>query len=200
MIVGSLLGDAHLQKTRSGTGRCRLRICHSLAHREYVDWKHTVLLNPFCANTQPLHETSRPCEYQFYTMYTDSFSSYHSTWYVRGEASKFLKVVPSNIQDLLTDPISLAVWYLDDGSKRKDCEACRLATMGFSHQENIELVECLRANFGLKAKVEAVYPNRVGGPLYGLSFQSKASGYKRLKSLIYPFIEAEIPSMLYKLQ
>lgn len=110
MIVGSLLGDAHSQGSRSGTGRCRLGICHSLAERGYVDWKHTVLLNPFCANTQPPHETSRPCEDQFHTMYTDSFSSYHSTWYVRGEALKSLKVVPSNIQDLLTDPISLAVW------------------------------------------------------------------------------------------
>lgn len=51
-----------------------------------------------------------------------------------------------------------------------------MATMGFSLEEKIELVECLRANFGLEAKVEAVYPNRVGGPLYGLSFLSKASG------------------------
>lgn len=200
MIVGSLLGDAHMQKTRASTQRCRLRVCHNVAQRRYVDWKHSILLDPFCTNTQLPYETSRPGEYQFYTMYTNSFSSYHSTWYMRREASKYLKVVPSNIQELLTDPISLAVWYLDDGSKRKDCEACRLATMGFSHRENIELVECLRANFGLEAKVGAFYPNRVGGPLYGLSFSSKASGYKRLKSLIHPFVEAEVPSMLYKLQ
>ncbi len=119
MIAGSLLNDAHLQKTRASTQRCRLRIRDSAAQRQYVDWKHSVHINPFCANTRLSHETSRPGEYQFYTMYTDSFSSYHSTWYIRRETSKFLKVVPSNIQDLLTNPISLAVWYLDDGSKGK---------------------------------------------------------------------------------
>lgn len=58
------------------------------------------------------------------------------------------------------DPISLAVWYLDDGSKKSDCAACRLATLnicnletlqGFTLEENMALVECLRSNFGIEA-------------------------------------------------
>lgn len=106
-------------------------------------------------------------------------------------------MVPSYIGDLLVDPISLAVWYLDDGSKRADCEACRLATQGFTLEENMVLVECLRSNFGIEARVGAT--RGAGGRLYGLSIPSGPSGYRRLKSLIYPLVEAEIPSMLYKL-
>lgn len=36
----------------------------------------------------------------------------------------------------------------------------------FPHQG--ELVECLRANLGLEANIEAFYPNRLGGRLFGL--------------------------------
>lgn len=197
VIVGGLLGDLHIQKTSATTERCRLRICHSMAQREYVDWKHEVLRGPFCARTKPPFETARPGEYLFYTMYMDQFLPYRSEWYMRGELG-FRKVVPSNIGDLLVDPISLAVWYLDDGSKRSDCAACRLATQGFTLEENMALVECLRSNFGIEAKVGTW--RRAGGELYGLSLPSSPSGYKRLKSLIYPLVEAEIPSMLYKLQ
>lgn len=116
MIVGSLLGDAHLQKTKGSTQRCRLRMCHSVAQRQCVDWKHSLLLNPFCANTRALqsdatsHRTSRPGEHQSCIMYADSPSPCHSTWYIEGEALESLKVAISNREELLTDPISLAAW------------------------------------------------------------------------------------------
>lgn len=68
LIIGGLLGDLHVQKTTAATQRCRLRICHGIAQREYVDWKHSVLRDPFCDKTQPPHETARSGEYVFYTM------------------------------------------------------------------------------------------------------------------------------------
>lgn len=104
------------------------------------------------------------------------------------------------MQDLLVDPISLAGWSLDDGSKRGDCEACRLANQGFTLEEKMALVEWLRANFGIEAKIDVWSLQRAGRELYGLSLPSKPTGYKRLKSLIYPLVEAEIPTMLCKLQ
>ena len=62
------------------------------------------------------------------------------------------------------------------------------------------LVEWLKANFAIEAKVDTWFHKGVGRDIYGLSLPSKPYGYKRLKSLIYPFVRAEIPSMLYKLQ
>lgn len=39
LIIGGLLGDLHIQKTSAATGKCRLRFCHSLKQKDYVDWK-----------------------------------------------------------------------------------------------------------------------------------------------------------------
>jgi len=39
---------------------------------------------------------------------------------------RYVKTVPANLNKLLTDPLALAVWYLDDGTKRTDTESCRL--------------------------------------------------------------------------
>jgi hypothetical protein len=175
VIVGGLVGDLHVQKTTAATQRCRLRICHSLAQKEYVDWKYEQLKDPFCAKTKPPHETARSGEYVFYTMYTGQFLPYRSKWYREGP-SGFQKIVPDDIQDLLTDPISLAVLYLDDGSKRSDCEACRIATQGFTLEENMALVECLKVNFAIEAKVDTWFHKGAGRDIYGLSLPSKPSG------------------------
>ena len=41
------------------------------------------------------------------------------------------KIIPKNIEQLLIDPIALAIWYLDDGTKR-NYNGCRFATQSFS--------------------------------------------------------------------
>ena len=135
VVVGGLLGDLHIQRTTASTQRCRLRVCHSVAQREYVDWKYRVLMEPFCEGVKPPHETARAGEYMFYTKYRDEFLSYRDEWY-KDDGNRFRKRVPDTIDTMLVDPISLAVWYLDDGTKRNDSDACRLATQGFSLQEN----------------------------------------------------------------
>jgi len=72
VIVGCLLGDLHVQKNLSSTNRCRLRFCHSIKQKEYVDWKYTIFKNDFCKKTQAPYQTNRN-EYAFYTSYCDSF-------------------------------------------------------------------------------------------------------------------------------
>ncbi|MDX1920487.1 MAG: hypothetical protein SFU25_07125, partial [Candidatus Caenarcaniphilales bacterium] len=147
-------------------------------------------------------------EYIFYTEYSHEFSRYHSLWY----DSKFLfnmdekpkksykKILPSNISELLVDPVALAVWYLDDGSKRIDSNACRFASQSFSEKENIKLQECLQSNFNLYSTIDKWWDKKSNRFIYGICIPSKNSSYKDFKKLIYDFVEAEIPSMLYKLQ
>jgi hypothetical protein len=93
-------------------------VCHSIGQREYVYWKYTVLREPFCKSVKPPHETARPGEYVFYTMYRDEFILY------RNDGNGFKKRVPNKIDTLLVDLISLAIWYLDDGTKKNDSDAC----------------------------------------------------------------------------
>ncbi len=162
LIIGGLLGDMHIQKTSASTNRCRLRICHSLRQKKYVDWKHSVLLTPFCKKTKPPYVDNRQPitpAYLFYTSYRDEFLLYHTAWYQRkGLGSRITKIVPANIKQLLVDPIALAVWYLDDGTKRSGYNACRFATQSFSLKENKLLALCLKDNFGLVATIEVWRP------------------------------------------
>ncbi len=214
IIIGSLLGDIHIQKTNALTEKCRLRFSHSIKQKNYVDWKYTVFKNQFCSKTKPPYKTARilkDCfqgEYIFYTEYANEFSWYHSTWYTQkikvDENGKlkytYKKKIPNNILELLVDPVMLAIWYLDDGSKRNDCNACRLATQSFSEKENIMLQQCLQTNFNLSVTINKYKNKKTGKFLYGLSIPSKNSSYKNFKNYIYNFVKAEIPSMLYKLQ
>ena len=86
VIVGSLLGDLHLQKNLSSTNRCRLRFCHSIKQKEYVDWKYTIFKDDFCKKTKAPYQTNRN-EYAFYTSYCDSLKFYHTKnmWYEKNE-------------------------------------------------------------------------------------------------------------------
>ena len=204
VIVGGLLGDMHIQKTTASTNRCRLRICHSIMQREYVDWKHSVLVTPFCKKTKPPYRDDRRLttpEYMFYTSYRDEYIPYHTAWYQRrGPDSGTTKIVPVNIKQLLVDPIALAVWYLDDGTKRGDCNACRFATQSFSLYENELLASCLKENFGVVATIETWQPTASKKDRHGLCLPSRGGSFSSFKDIIYPFVEAEIPSMLYKLK
>ena len=204
VIVGGLLGDMHIQKTSALTNKCRLRICHSLRQKEYVDWKHNVLLNPFCKGIKPPHVASRrptTPEYMFSTSYRDEFLPYHTAWYPRRSPGlKTTKIVPPNIKHLLVDTIALAVWYLDDGTKRSGYNACRFATQSFSFEENELLALCLEENFSLVPTIERWRPTRSTKDMYGLCLPSRGGSFSSFKDIIYPFVEAEIPSMLYKLK
>jgi hypothetical protein len=58
-----------------------------------------------------------------------------------------MKVVPEGISDLLTHPLTLAVWLMDDGNKNKD--VLFLNTQSFSLQEQDRLCRCLWEKFGI---------------------------------------------------
>lgn len=60
----------------------------------------------------------------FYTKYSKTFTEYRNLFYLKQKNSFFEKKnVPVNIADILTHPLALAVWYLDDGTKRNDTKS-----------------------------------------------------------------------------
>ena len=66
------------------------------------------------------------------------------------------KIVPKNIKELLRNPLTLAVWYQDDGTL--DCRSkyhynAMFATYCFSFSDCKLLAKALRENFNLDARV-----------------------------------------------
>lgn len=60
-------------------------------------------------------------------------------WYAARFLSGGRKRVPQEIEALLS-PLALAVWYMDDGHRRRDCNALRINTHAFTYEENERLV------------------------------------------------------------
>jgi hypothetical protein len=204
VLTGGLLGDLHVQKTPATTERCRLRFCHSVKQKEYVDWKYEIFKREFCEKTKPPF-VERSDNYIFYTSYRDEFKEPHSLWYPVIEnpdpdvGQEFVKKIPLNITEILKDPLALAVWYLDDGTKRSDTESCRIATMSFSKEEHELLQVCLKQNFDISINIEDWGRTKLGEVCYSLAILSRGGNYKKFHHIIYDIVKAEVPSMLYKL-
>lgn len=159
IIVGSLLGDACLE--RNGT-RYRLRMEHSDAQKAYVLWKCSELSH-FVTDASPMKvEAFHPVQKKTYVswrMYTrthDALGTFAELFYRNGTKS-----LPENLGDILTDPLSVAVWFMDDGYKRSDCNAFRISTDSFSFEENKLLQKVLAKNFGIHSSIhrKGVYWN-----------------------------------------
>ena len=82
----------------------------------------------------------------FATLSLPCFNYYKNLFYNPDK----LKIVPSNIQDLLS-PRSLAYWIMDDGSFTGS--GLKLHTNAFSLEELNLLIKALDKNFSIKASV-----------------------------------------------
>lgn len=119
ILVGILLGDAHIVR-RSSTCNSRLVYCQTaVAHKEYFDYVQSFFVS-FCAkNYTPQLRVVRDnrtkkvySAISFTTMQLPCFNVFKQMFYELN-----VKIVPNNIYDLLT-PRGLAFWIMDDGSRQ----------------------------------------------------------------------------------
>ncbi len=182
VLVGCLLGDAHLENNWSKTNY-RLKISQSKQQEEYVKWKHQIFKD--WVLTEPkLHVSTNSM--RFTTVSHSDISKFHNMFY---EGRK--KIVPKNIQQLLS-PLALAVWFMDDGNavRKKDGSvyAYNLNTQSFNFQEHSVLIDVLKKNFGVDSSI-----NKNNG-----SLRLYIGVYAR-DNFVDAIIDFVIPSLRYKL-
>ena len=151
VLIGTLLGDGTLELNGKYP---RLRVDHSNKQKEYVGWKYNVLRNLaanrirlFCQK-KDIRTNKRYSHYKFDTISSYLFYGLYKKFYTNHK-----KIVPNNIIEMLNNPLSLAVWYMNDGYKRNDCNALRISTDSYSLKEQKLLLECLKKNFGINARI-----------------------------------------------
>lgn len=106
---------------------------------------------------------------------------------------RYRKTITQEVIDKLpVDPLVVAVWYLDDGSIRNDCYAGKIASQGFSKEENELLCDYLR-KFNINCHI--VKHTEISGQWY---ITIPASTFGNLIKVIDPIVR-EVPSMVYKL-
>jgi hypothetical protein len=173
IIIGCLLGD--------GSMRCKanalLEINHSIKQREYVDWKYSELEN--LVSTKPHRRSGNAgrIAYKFTTRSLPALTEIYRKFYLSGK-----KMIPDNFK---MHPLSLAIWFMDDGCK--SYHAVYLNTQKFDVAEQCKLAGLLKDKFGIKTtlnKDKKYYRLRIA-----------VSSVKKFLEIIKPYL---LPMFCYK--
>ena len=152
IIVGILLGDGYLQAT--GKRSARLKLEHSEKQKDYIFWKYEELKNLMQDKPKRL-ERYNPKWRKTYTYYrcqshsTPLLGKFKRLFY--DEAGR--KRVPEKIGMLLKAPLSLAVWYMDDGNYYPRDGVAYIYLPRYSEEEIKRLTDALEKNFNLRPRV-----------------------------------------------
>jgi hypothetical protein len=92
-------------------------------------------------------------------------------------------------------PLSLCVWWLDDGSLVANCRQGVICTDSFSYEELLLVVQYFRKVWGLHPRIGKVAKTGPRSEQYRLWFRSREELKKWLK-IILPYIP--VSDMLYK--
>ena len=150
IIIGLLLGDGHIQKrsllsnSRFMYGQSSLRIQHINYFNHVLELFKPYLSTNFKLKTKSFVDNRTNNSYSsvnFATLSLPCFNYYRNIFY----NSDNLKIIPSNIQNLLT-PRGLAYWIMDDGSLQN--KGLHLNTYGFTPQDIFLLKTTLENMFG----------------------------------------------------
>jgi len=185
IIVGKLLGDAHLCIRKTGL-QYNLMIEHSFNQKAYVDWLYNYFKDWVITPPKEKFQMVKGKvykKYRFDTFTHVAFRFYAQQFYQNGK-----KVVPKLINHWLT-PLGLAVWFMDDGSiKSKHHRALILNTQCYKDADLKRLQDVLLYKFGIKTNLRK---QKEGKQIYILS-----ETVEKFVKIIRPFI---LPEMEYKL-
>lgn len=189
ILIGHLLGDGCLYPLPNSE-KASLKVEQSLKQKEFVDWLFKIFYDFIRTPPKEKHyicSTSKGV-FQKNSIYfnTLSFKLFYSFYKMFYQNKK--KVIPDNIEQLLT-PLSFTVWFMGDGSvKSKECNGRILNTHGFTSSEIEKLVQILNLKFSLKASIRRQKD--------GLQIYISAKSAENLHKLVSPHL---LPSFRYKL-
>lgn len=177
VIIGSILGDGYL-RIIPGRKEAFLEINHSLKAKEYVDWKYSVLKDICRSAPKKRKIDERRIGYRFFTCQHPEITRLYKEFYKEGK-----KIVPPSIK---LDPIILAVWFMDDGSKTKKGDVY-LNCQQFDFKSQRKLLHALRM-LGVRARMNK------DKKYYRIRIYKES--IPKFVEIIKPYI---IPSMKYKI-
>lgn len=176
IIIGSLLGDGYL-RVMKGRSNAFLEINHTYAQKEYVDWKHYMLRSICKSYPVKRNGNGTRIAYRFNTRQHTELTELWRLFYPQGK-----KQIPKNIQ---LDPIVLAIWYMDDGSKCRERDVY-LNTQQFSIEDQQICVNML-SNLNIESSL-----NR---DKQYWRIRIKNSSLPTFFAIIAPYV---VPTMQYK--
>jgi hypothetical protein len=177
IIIGSLLGDGYM-RIIPGRSDAFLEINHSIKAKAYVDYKFKQLKR--ICKSKPKKRTINEgrIAYRFFTKQDKELTILYNLFYKNKR-----KIIPKNLK---FSPMSIAIWYMDDGSKSREKDVY-LNTQQFSLLDQKRLINYLR-KFGVKSRLNK------DKKYYRIRLLKES--IRIFMDIISPFV---IPSMQYKL-
>lgn len=185
VLIGLMLGDGSLEF--NGYKGTRLQVKQSEEKREYVFW----LYDQFTDITKtPPQQRMDTRQWYFGTRFYENLEELRKQFYKDRK-----KVLPKDIADLIRSPLTLAVWFMDDGRldyRAKSHYAYHISTDSFTESEVQQLQHILLERFGIVTKT---YLSLCRGKRYPKLYIGK-EGRDRFTELVAPYI---LPCFRYKL-
>ena len=146
--MGSILGDGYLSKFTGRSERSIIDIKGDNKNLLYLQWLHKELQPIGVSDLKPKKNYH---QHRFYSKTNKEIGDLRKIFYPHGQ-----KIVPKDIKNLLKSPLTLAVWYQDDGTL--DCRSkyhynALFATHCFSFNDCQLLARVLQENFFLDVRV-----------------------------------------------
>ena len=169
ILIGTLLGDGTMRKKKNA----HLEINHCFAQRSLVDWIFSKFSNLVTTPPKWRKGNGKREAYRFATQKLPILTPFYNLFY---KDSK--KVIPTNLK---LNSLSLAVWFMDDGSK--SYSSVYLNTQQFNLDEQIRLIDILKNQFGVDStlnKDKIYYRIRI-----------RTQSVQRFIQLVEPFVLKE---------
>lgn len=147
IVYGLVLGDGYVQST--GKKNARLRIEHSVKQTAYVNWKYKQLENLFAHKPKKVVR-KHPSNQQSYSYLR--LQSHSSPWFGKLRQQFYAnnkKIIPDSISTYISSPLSLAVWYMDDGYYYQRDKSAHIYLPAFGKGDISKLIKALKEKHNL---------------------------------------------------
>lgn len=166
ILYGSLLGDGSVVRGKEDKN-CRFSEAHSIKQKEYLLFKYEKL-KPFSGKFIEYQRKDGGRDVKFSTKSHICFNDFRKMFY-DGNGKKIIKAATlANIKH----PLSLAVWFGDDGNREKN--SYRIATGAYSVSEIEIMIKWLKSQFNIKS-----YKHK-HGKYYYLSIREDRTRFAKL--------------------
>ena len=188
ILIGLTLGDGYLTPFCGNSRKSSLEMKADQKEFGYLKWLRNELNS---LGVSALKKRKDNHQYRFVTRRHESIGKLRKLFYRNGK-----KTVPNNISKYLKSPLTLAIWYQDDGTldlRRLYHNNALIATHCFSFNNCELLAQALKTNFNLDVRVCRCLMR--GKLYYRLYITSKSMAC--FVALIKPYIH---PCFAYKIR
>jgi hypothetical protein len=145
IIYGTMLGDGSITNEKCSVNKS-LRLLHGLKQKKYLFWKFNELKS-LCIKNPIKTKNGR---WSFSTFYHPFFTNLRNEFYLSN-----VKIITEKILNKLT-PLSVAVWFMDDGCNCNEGLSLRICTCCFSESEHALIKKWFYGKFEIDTRI-AVY-------------------------------------------